>query len=68
MTDGKREIKRPHGTVGLFTTAFLFIGCVSSICQAITIAAFMSKQFFNELVPSVYSVLGTLRALKQRYN
>lgn len=68
MTDGKREIKRPLGRLGLFTTGFLFIGAVSSICQALTIAAFMSKQFFNELVPNVYSVLGTLRALKQLYN
>lgn len=32
-----------------------------SICQAITTAAFMSKHFFfNELVPNVYFVLGTL--------
>lgn len=41
---------------------------LSSICQALTIAAFMSKQFFNELVPNVYSVLGTLCALKPLYN
>ena len=34
------------GVAGLFTAGFLFIGVLSSICQAITIAAFMSKQFF----------------------
>ena len=68
MTDGKREIKRPLGVVGLFTASLLFMGAVSSICQALTIAAFMSKQFFNELVPNVYSVLGTLCAPKQLCN
>lgn len=34
------------GVAGLFTAGFLFIGVLSSICQAITIAAFMSKHFF----------------------
>lgn len=43
---GKREIKRPLGVAVLFTTGILSISAVSSICQAITIAAFISKQFF----------------------
>ena len=69
MEDGKREIKRPLGIAVLFTAGILFISAVFSICQAITIAAFISKQFFfNELVPNVYSILGTLCALKQLYN
>lgn len=66
--DEKREIKQPLSVVGLFTSGFLFIGAESSIFQAITIATFMSKQFFNELVPNVYSVLGTLCAMKQSCN
>lgn len=45
---------------GLFPVSSLLIGTVSPICQALTIGAFMSKRFFNELVPNVYSILGTL--------
>lgn len=70
----KKQLKdgeeRNQGTLGvvLLTAGSVFIGVVSSICQAITIVAFMSKQFFNELVPNVDSILGTLCALKQLYN